>query len=168
MPIELISYPFEKPDDVNIIFGQAHFIKTVEDLHEALATSTPDIRFGLAFSEASGERLVRWSGNDQELIELAQRNVLAIAAGHCFLIMLRGAFPIHVLPAVRAVQEVCTIFCATANPAEVILADVEHGRAVLGVVDGLKPVGIETATDVAARQALLRRFGYKLGPMAES
>lgn len=168
MPIELISYPIEKPEDVNIIFGQAHFIKTVEDLHEALATSTPDIRFGLAFSEASGDRLVRWSGNDQELIDLAQRNVLAIAAGHCFLIMLRGVFPIHVLPAVRAVQEVCTIYCATANPTEVILADVEHGRAVLGVVDGLKPTGIETADDVAARQALLRRFGYKLGPVAES
>ena len=168
MPIELISYPIEKPEDVNIIFGQAHFIKTVEDLHEALATSTPDIRFGLAFSEASGDRLVRWSGNDQELIDLAQRNVVGIAAGHCFLIMLRGVFPIHVLPAVRAVQEVCTIYCATANPTEVILADVEHGRAVLGVVDGLKPTGIETAADVAARQALLRRFGYKLGPVAES
>jgi adenosine/AMP kinase len=168
MPIDLISYPIEKPEDVNIIFGQAHFIKTVEDLHEALATSTPDIRFGLAFSEASGERLVRWSGNDQELTALAQRNVLAISAGHCFLIMLRGAFPIHVLPAVRAVPEVCTIFCATGNPAEVILADVEHGRAVLGMVDGLKPLGVEKAADVTVRQALLRRFGYKLGPMAES
>lgn len=166
MPITLTSHGIEKPDDVNIIFGQSHFIKTVEDLHEALVGSVPGIRFGLAFSEASGDRLVRWSGNDHDLINLARRNVLEIAAGHCFLILLRDAFPINVLPAVRAVQEVCSVFCATANAAEVILADVGEGRAVLGVVDGSKPLGIESEADVQARQGLLRRFGYKLGPMA--
>ena len=164
MDISLTGHRIEKPDDVNIIFGQSHFIKTVEDLHEALVGSVPGIHFGLAFSEASGDRLVRWSGNDDELVELARRNVLGIAAGHCFLIMLRDAFPINVLPAVRAVQEVCTIFCATANPTEVILADTGDGRAVLGVVDGLKPLGVESEDDVRARQGLLRRFGYKLGP----
>lgn len=164
MPIELTSYRIEKPDDVNIIFGQSHFIKTVEDLYEALAGSVPGIRFGLAFSEASGDRLVRWAGNDQELIGIAQQNVLNIAAGHCFLIVLREAFPINVLPAVKAVQEVCNIYCATANPVEVILADTGEGRAVLGVVDGFKPVGIESEPDIQARQGLLRRFGYKQGP----
>jgi uncharacterized protein len=163
MPIELTSYEIEKPEDVNLIFGQSHFIKTVEDLHEALVGSVPGIQFGLAFSEASGDRLVRTSGTDVDLVDLANKNVLGIAAGHCFLIMLRNAFPINVLPAVKAVQEVCTIFCATANPVEVILADTGEGRAVLGVVDGMKPLGVETAEDVSARQGLLRRFGYKLG-----
>lgn len=164
MPIELTSHKIEIPDDLNLIFGQSHFIKTVEDLHEALAGSVPNLKFGLAFSEASGDRLVRVSGTDAELIKLAGTNVLEIASGHCFLILLRDAFPINVLPAVRAVQEVCSIFCATANPVEVILADTGEGRAVLGVVDGLKPVRIETDEDVAYRQGLLRRFGYKLGP----
>jgi adenosine/AMP kinase len=164
MPIELTSHKIEKPDDLNLIFGQSHFIKTVEDLHEALAGSVPGLKFGLAFSEASGDRLVRTSGTDPELVDLARRNVLGIAAGHCFLILLRDAFPINVLPAVRAVQEVCTVFCATANQVEVILADVGEGRAVLGVVDGLKPLGAETEEHVAQRQGLLRRFGYKLGP----
>ena len=168
MSITLASHRIEKPDDVNIIFGQSHFIKTVEDLHEALIGSVPGIHFGLAFSEASGDRLVRWSGNDDELVDLARRNVLEIAAGHCFLIMLRDAFPINVLPAIRSVQEVCTVFCATANPTEVILADVGDGRAVLGVVDGQKPRGIESAADVQARQGLLRRFGYKLGSTGEA
>lgn len=163
MPIELVSVRIEKPDEVNIIFGQSHFIKTVEDLHEALVTSVPGIRFGLAFSESSGPRLVRWSGTDPELTELARRNVLNIAAGHCFLVMLGNAYPINVLPAIRNVAEVCTIFCATANPVEVILADVGEGRAVLGVVDGLKPLGIEAEADVAKRQEFLRRIGYKLG-----
>jgi len=163
MPIELTSYKIDKPDDLNLIFGQSHFIKTVEDLYEALAGSVPGLKFGLAFSEASGDRLVRRAGTDDELVELATRNVLGIAAGHCFLIFLRDAFPINVLPAVHSVAEVCTIFCATANPVEVILADVGDGRAVLGVVDGYKPLGVESDEDVQARQALLRRFGYKLG-----
>jgi len=163
MAIELTSCKIEKPDDLNLIFGQSHFIKTVEDVHEALAGSIGGLKFGLAFSEASGDRLVRTSGTDEELVALAAKNVLNIAAGHCFLIFLRDAFPINVLPAIKAVQEVCGVFCATANAVEVILADTGEGRAVLGVVDGLKPLGIETADDVQARQALLRRFGYKLG-----
>jgi adenosine/AMP kinase len=163
MPIELTSWKIEKPDDLNLIFGQSHFIKTVEDLHEALAGSVAGLKFGLAFSEASGDRLVRTSGTDAELVALAADNVLNIAAGHCFLIFLRDAFPINVLPAIKAVQEVCTVFCATANPVEVILADVGEGRAVLGVVDGYKPLGIEADDDVRQRQGLLRRFGYKLG-----
>lgn len=163
MPVELTSCTIEKPDDLNLIFGQSHFIKTVEDLHEALVGSIGGLKFGLAFSEASGDRLVRTSGTDDELVALAAKNVLNIAAGHCFLIFLRDAFPINVLPAIKAVQEVCGVFCATANPVEVILADTGEGRAVLGVVDGFKPVGIEADDDVQARQALLRRFGYKLG-----
>ncbi len=164
MPIELTSHKIEKPDDLNLIFGQSHFIKSVEDLFEALAGSVPGLKFGLAFSEASGDRLVRTAGTDDELVDLAARNVMGISAGHCFLIFLRDAFPINVLPAVKSVQEVCTIFCATANPVEVILADTGEGRAVLGVVDGQKPLGVESADDVRARQGLLRRFGYKLGP----
>lgn len=164
MAIELTSHTIVKPDDVNLIFGQSHFIKSVEDLHEALTGSVPSLGFGLAFSEASGDRLVRISGTDQELVNLASKNVMGIAAGHCFLIFLRNAFPINVLPAVKAVQEVCTIFCATANQVDVILADTGQGRAVLGVVDGLKPLGVETEDDISQRQGLLRRFGYKLGP----
>lgn len=163
MPVELVSYAIQNPTGLNLIFGQSHFIKTVEDLYEALAGSVPGLKFGLAFSEASGERLVRRAGSDAELTELASRNVLEIAAGHCFLIFLREAFPINVLPAVKAVQEVCAIFCATANPVQVILADVGDGRAVLGVVDGFKPLGVESESHVRERQDLLRRFGYKLG-----
>ncbi len=163
MPIDLTSYVIENPDDLNVIFGQSHFIKTVEDLHEALAGSVPNLKFGVAFSEASGDRLVRVSGTDDELVDLAARNVMGISAGHCFLIFLRDAFPINVLPAVKAVQEVCTIFCATANSVEVILADTGEARAVLGVADGLKPLGVESESDIASRQGLLRRFGYKLG-----
>jgi uncharacterized protein len=161
--MELKTVPLEIPEGGNVILGQSHFIKTVEDLHEALAGSVAGLKFGLAFSEASGDRLVRTSGTDAELVALAADNVLNIAAGHCFLIFLRDAFPINVLPAIKAVQEVCTVFCATANPVEVILADVGEGRAVLGVVDGYKPLGIETDDDVRQRQGLLRRFGYKLG-----
>ncbi|MDW7982917.1 MAG: adenosine-specific kinase [Thermomicrobium sp.] len=164
MPIELVTVPIEKPDQVNIIFGHSHFIKTVEDLHEALVNAVPGIRFGLAFSEASGPRLVRWSGTDPELTELARRNVLNIAAGHCFLIMLGNAYPINVLPAVRNVVEVCTIFCATANPVSVVLADLGEQRAILGVADGFKPLGIEADQDIAKRMTFLRQIGYKLGP----
>ena len=163
MSVELVSYAIQNPTGLNLIFGHSHFIKTVEDLYEALAGSVPGLKFGLAFSEASGDRLVRRAGSDDELVELATRNVLEIAAGHCFLILLREAFPINVLPAVKAVQEVCTIFCATANPVRVILADVGDGRAVLGVVDGFKPLGVESRQQVVEREALLRRFGYKLG-----
>jgi uncharacterized protein len=160
--MELLTVKLDKPDEINLILGQAHFIKTVEDLHEALVTSVGGIRFGLAFCEASGPCLVRSSGTDPELVELAQRNALDLAAGHAFLILLRNAFPINVLNAVKNVPEVCHIFCATANPVEVIIAETEQGRGIVGVVDGFKSKGLETAADVDERTALLRRFGYKL------
>jgi len=159
--MELSVIPVRKPEDINIILGQSHFIKTVEDLHEALVGSVPGIQFGLAFCEASGPLLVRWSGTDAELTELARTSMYELGTGHAFLILLRNAFPINVLPAVRAVQEVCHIFCATANPIEVIVADTEQGRGILGVIDGYHTKGIETEQDIAERKALLRRFGYK-------
>lgn len=162
MAVNFISVTIQKPDTVNLILGQAHFIKTVEDLHEALVTAVPGIAFGLAFCESSGPCLVRWSGTDEELTELARSNAQAIGAGHSFLIFLRDCFPINVLQAIRQVPEVCGIYCATANPVEVILAETPHGRGIMGVVDGLSPKGIEQATDIAARKALLRQFGYKL------
>jgi hypothetical protein len=152
--------PIVKPDAVNFIFGQSHFIKTVEDLHEALVGAVPGIRFGLAFCEASGKRLVRWSGNDEAALALARDNALAIGAGHTFLIFLGdGFFPVNVLAAVRAVPEVCRIYCATANPTQVIVAQTELGRGVLGVVDGASPLGIETDADIAWRKDLLRKIG---------
>jgi uncharacterized protein len=155
--------PRRKPDAANFIFGQSHFIKTVEDLHEALVGAVPGIRFGLAFCEASGKRLVRWSGNDEAALALARDNALAIGAGHTFLIFLGdGFFPVNVLAAVRAVPEVCRIYCATANPTQVIVAQTELGRGVLGVVDGASPLGVETDADIAWRKDLLRKLGYKL------
>lgn len=160
--MEISSIRFDKPDDLNVILGQSHFIKTVEDLHEALVGAVPGLRFGIAFCESSGPRLVRWSGNDEELVDVAVRNARAIGAGHSFVIALREGFPINVLNAVKAVPEVCRIFCATANPLEVIVAETEQGRGILGVVDGGSPLGVETEEDVAERKALLRRFGYKL------
>ncbi len=162
MVVNLISVTIRKPDAVNLILGQAHFIKTVEDLHEALVTAVPGIAFGLGFCESSGPCLVRWSGTDQELVELARSNAEAIGAGHSFLILLRNCYPINVLPAIRQVPEVCGIYCATSNPVEVILAETTQGRGILGVVDGLPPKGIEQETDITARKALLRQFGYKL------
>lgn len=160
--MELLTVKIEKPDEINLILGQSHFIKTVEDLHEALVTCVGGIKFGLAFCEASGPCLVRVSGTDPELLELAQRNALKLSTGHAFLIFLRNAFPINVLNAVKNVPEVCSIFCATANPVQVIVGETEQGRAILGVVDGFKSQGIETAQDMEERKALLRRFGYKL------
>ncbi|WP_448003316.1 adenosine-specific kinase [Agromyces bauzanensis] len=154
--------PIEKPDDVNVVVGQAHFIKTVDDLHEALVGISPSLRFGVAFCEASGARLVRRSGNDPELVELATRNASAIAAGHAFVILLREGFPLNVLNPVKAVPEVCAIFCATANPVDILVAVTPRGRGVIGVVDGEPPVGVETDADVADRRALLRTIGYKL------
>ena len=153
----------DKPDDLNVVIGQAHFIKTVEDLHEALVGAVPGIQFGLAFCEASGPALVRWSGTDDELSAVARETMRELGAGHAFLILLRNAFPINVLPAVRAIQEVCGIYCATANPVQVIVAETEQGRGILGVIDGFHTLGIETDEDIAARKALLRRFGYKAG-----
>ena len=159
--MDLKTYAITVPDDVNLILGQSHFIKTVEDLHEALVNSVPGIAFGLAFCEASGPALVRWSGSDDELTERARTIMSELGTGHAFLILLRGAFPINVLPAVRAAPEVCHIFCATANPVQVIYANTEQGRGILGVVDGFHTKGIETEKDIAERKALLRRFGYK-------
>jgi uncharacterized protein len=160
--MKLITLRIEKPDDVNLILGQSHFIKTVEDLHEALVGSMPGIRFGLAFCEASGPCLVRASGTDSELADLAGKQALSIGAGHSFLIFLRNAFPINVLNALKMLPEVCQIFCATANLIEVVLAESDQGRGILGVIDGLRPKGIETEEHIADRKALLRRFGYKL------
>jgi uncharacterized protein len=152
----------DKPEDVNVVIGQAHFIKTVEDLHEALVGVSPSLRFGLAFCEASGPRLVRRTGNDADLVELATQAALAIAAGHCFVIFLREGFPINVLNPVKAVPEVCGIYCATANPVDVVVAVTPRGRGIVGVIDGQTPVGVETDQDVAARHDLLRAIGYKL------
>ena len=161
--MELSVVQVSKPETTNFILGQSHFIKTVEDLHEALVGTAPGIRFGLAFCEASGKRLVRWSGTDESMIDLACQNAMAIAAGHTFVIFLGdGFFPVNVLGAVRAVPEVCRIYCATANPTQVIIGQTDLGRSVLGVVDGAPPLGVETEADIAERKALLRRFGYKL------
>jgi adenosine/AMP kinase len=159
--MELRTVPIEKPEDVNLVLGQAHFIKTVEDLHEALVGAVPGIQFGVAFCESSGPALVRASGTSPEMVELARSNALRLAAGHVFLILLQNAYPINVLNAVKAVPEVCGIFCATANPVEVILAESEQGRGVMGVIDGVKTRGVESESDVSERKALLRRFGYK-------
>ena len=161
--VEWFSVSIENPDLLNLIFGQSHFIKTVEDLHEALVGAVPGIEFGVAFCEASGPALVRTSGTSEEMIALASKNALKIAAGHSFLIFIKNAFPINVLNAVKSVPEVCHIFCATANQVEVILAAGEQGRAVLGVVDGMSPKGIEGEAETAERKAMLRNFGYKLG-----
>jgi len=160
--LELKVVTLDKPEDVNLILGQAHFIKTVEDLHEAMVGSVPGVKFAVAFCESSGPALVRWSGNDDALLDLAKRNALALSAGHVFIILMRGAFPINVLNEVKRVPEVCTIFCATANAVQVVVAETEQGRGVLGVVDGVKTKGVETAEHIAERKELLRRFGYKL------
>lgn len=162
MAIELKVVKIEKPDEVNMILGQSHFIKTVEDLHEALVTSVPGIKFGLAFCESSGPALVRWSGTDDELIELARRNAFELGAGHAFLIFLRDCFPINVLNAVKNVPEVCRIYCATANPVEVVIAETEQGRGILGVIDGVRSKGIEAEEQIRERKEFLRKIGYKL------
>ncbi|RDI94532.1 adenosine monophosphate-protein transferase [Meiothermus sp. QL-1] len=162
--MELRVVPVEKPENLNLILGMSHFIKTVEDLHEALVTAVPGIRFGLAFCEASGKRLVRRSGTDPHLVDLAVRNALAIGAGHSFLIVLgEGFYPINVLHAVKACPEVVRIFAATANPLAVVVAEEGEQRGILGVLDGYKPLGVEGEEDVAWRKDLLRRLGYKVG-----
>ena len=160
--MELTTVRIEKPDAVNFILGQTHFIKSVEDLHEALVNSVPGIRFGLAFCEASGKCLVRWSGSDEALIALATQNALVLAAGHAFIVFLgEGFYPVNVLNAVKQVPEVCHIFCATANPTEAIVAETEQGRAILGVVDGFRSKGVEDEEGIAWRRNLLRQIGYK-------
>jgi hypothetical protein len=161
--MELISVTVDKPEAVNFILGQSHFIKTVEDLHELLVSTVPGIKFGLAFCEASGKCLVRCSGTDPAMIDLARKNALAISAGHSFLVFLaEGFYPINVLNGIKMAAEVCHIFCATANPAEVIIAETQQGRAILGVVDGYKPQGVEGDEDIAWRKNFLRMIGYKL------
>ncbi|MDL9981504.1 adenosine-specific kinase [Microbacterium candidum] len=162
MAVDIEVVPLDKPDDVNVIVGQSHFIKTVEDLHEALAGVGGVLRFGVAFCEASGARLVRHTGNDDDLVELAVNASVAIAAGHVFVIMLRDGFPVNVLNQVKAVPEVCTVYCATANPVQILVAVTEGGRGVTGVIDGEPPVGVETERDIADRRELLRAIGYKL------
>jgi len=162
--MELSIVKIEKPADVNLILGQSHFIKTVEDIHEALVTAVPGIKFGLAFCESSGAALVRWTGTDEEMMELAKKNALALSAGHAFIIFLApGFYPINVLNAVKMVPEVCRIFCATANPVEVIIAETEQGRGILGVIDGIKTKGVEDEEGIAWRKGFLRKIGYKLG-----
>lgn len=163
--LQLLTVPVDNPDNLNLILGQTHFIKSVEDIHEALFETVPGIQFGLAFCEASGKRLVRHSGTDGALTELACRNAQAIGAGHSFLLFLgQGFFPVNVLPKVRNVPEVCRVFCATANPVEVIVAETGQGRSILGVVDGFAPLGIENDEEILARKTLLREFGYKAQP----
>lgn len=160
MELELVS--IEKPEEINFVLGQSHFIKTVEDIHEALVSTVPGIRFGLAFCEASGKCLIRWSGTDEQMIELAQKNAQKIGAGHSFILFLgSGYYPINVLNALRNVPEVCRIFCATANPTQVIVAQSEQGRGILGVIDGFSPKGIEGEEDIAWRKNFLRQIGYK-------
>jgi hypothetical protein len=160
--VELKVLKIKKPDEINIILGQAHFIKAVEDLYEALVNNVPGIKFGLAFVESSGACKIRSEGNDTQLQELAQDNALEIGAGHAFIIFIKNAYPINVLNAIKAIPEVCTIYCASANPVEVIIAETDMGRGILGVIDGLKPKGIESEEDIAWRKDFLRKTGYKL------
>ena len=162
--MELQIVAIEKPEEMNIILGMSHFIRTVEDLHEAMVTSSPQVKFGLAFCEASGDRLVRRSGTDPELTELAAKNMLKVGAGHSFLIMLAPGmiFPLHVLRSVRQVPEVCNIFCATGNQVEVVVAQTELGRGIMGVIDGQSPLGVEGPEDEEKRRSFLRTIGLKL------
>jgi uncharacterized protein len=162
--MQLTMVPIQKPEAVNFILGQSHFIKTVEDLHEALVNAVPGIQFGLAFCESSGACLVRWSGTNPMMIDLAKQNALAVGAGHSFIIFLgEGWYPINVLKAVQQVPEVCRIFCATANPTQVIVAEEGNGRGILGVIDGEKPKGLEDEEGIAWRKSFLRMIGYKIG-----
>ncbi len=161
--MEIKTIKIEKPEPINFILGQSHFIKTVEDIHEALVTCVPGIKFGLAFCEASGDCLVRWTGTDEAMIELAKKNALAIGAGHSFILFLaEGFFPINVLNAIKMIPEVARVFCATANPTEVLVAETEQGRGILGVVDGFSPKGVEDEKGIEWRKNFLRMIGYKL------
>ena len=159
--MELKTVAVEKPADLNFILGQSHFIKTVEDLYEAIVSTNPAMRFGIAFCESSGPALVRYVGNDPKLLELAKRNALALSCGHCFIIFMEGGYPVNILNAIKSVPEVCTVFCATANAVEVIIAETEQGRGILGVIDGVKSKGVESESDIRARKDFLRKIGYK-------
>ncbi len=161
--MQLSTLKIDKPEEINFVLGQTHFIKSVEDIHEAMVQAVPGIKFGLAFCEASGAMLVRWTGTDEAMIELARRNALALSAGHAFILFLGpGFFPVNVLNALKMVPEVCRIFCATANPVEVVIAETDQGRGILGVIDGGRSKGIEDETGIAWRKDLLRKIGYKL------
>jgi uncharacterized protein len=163
MPVKLTTIRIDKPEEINFVLGQSHFVKTVEDIHEALVQTVPAIKFGLAFCEASGALLVRWTGTDGSMIDLAKRNALALSAGHSFILFLGpGFFPINVLNTIKNVPEVCGIFCATSNPVEVVIAETDQGRGIMGVIDGGTSVGIEDAAGIAWRKDLLRKIGYKL------
>jgi adenosine/AMP kinase len=160
--MNLTTIRIDKPDDMNFILGHSHFIKTVEDLYEAIVQTNPAMKFGIAFCEASGPTLVRFVGNEPSLIELAKENAMAIGAGHSFIIFMQGGFPINILNAIKNIPEVCRVFCATSNPTEVVIAETDQGRAILGVVDGFRTKGIETETDIKKRKDFLRMIGYKL------
>lgn len=161
--LELKTVKIEKPEDMNFILGQTHFIKSVEDIYEAIMNSVPGAKFGIGFCEASGDCLVRIEGNDDELKELAKKNALAIGAGHSFIVFMRGCYPINILNAIKNLPEVCGIFCATANPVDAIIAENGQGRGILGVIDGFKPNGVEGAENAGCRKHFLRKIGYKLG-----
>ncbi len=161
--MELKTVKIQPPKDCNVILGQAHFIKTAEDLYEALINSTPTIKFGLGFCESSGPCLVRYEGNDEELRRLAAEKTFEISCGHIFLVYLKNAYPLNVLDKIKKVPEVCTVYAASANPLEVLVAETEQGRGIVGVVDGHKSKGIETDKDIAERRGFLRKIGYKLG-----
>ena len=160
--MELKTVKIEKPEELNFILGQSHFIKTVEDIHEAVVQTNPNIKFGLGFCESSGPALVRWTGNDPSLVELAKKNALNLSCGHSFILFLDKGFPVNILNAIKNLPEVCSIYCATANPVEVIIAETEQGRGILGVIDGINTKGIESENDIKTRKDFLRKIGYKL------
>ncbi len=160
--MELKVVKIDKPEDINFILGQSHFIKTVEDIYEAIVQTNPQMKFGLGFCESSGKALVRWTGNDDKLIEMAKKNAVSLSCGHCFILFMEHGFPVNILNAIKNIPEVCTIYCATANAAEVIIAETEQGRGILGVIDGIKTKGIETGDDIKWRKDFLRNIGYKL------
>ncbi len=161
MSVKIDVVRIDIPEGTNVILGQSHFIKTVEDLYETLASSSPSIKFGIAFSEASGKRLIRYDGNDEELVKLAIENLKKIAAGHTFIVYLKNGYPINVLNRIKSVEEVVRIFAATANPLQVLVAETDQGRGIIGVVDGYTPLGVEGEADIKERKELLRKFGYK-------
>jgi adenosine/AMP kinase len=159
--MEIKVVKINKPEEMNFILGQSHFIKTVEDLHEAIISTVPQMKFGLAFCESSGPALVRYSGNEARLIDLAKKNALSLSAGHSFIIFMEKGYPVNILNTIKNVPEVCRIFCATANPVEVIIAETESGRGILGVIDGIKARGVEGEVDIEWRKEFLRKIGYK-------
>jgi len=161
--MELKLVRIEKPADMNFILGQSHFIKTVEDIHEAVVSTNPGMKFGLAFCESSGPALVRFTGNDANLMELAKQNASRLSCGHCFILFMDDGYPINILNTIKNLPEVCNIYCATANPVEIVVAESEQGRGIMGVIDGVKSKGIETESDIRTRKEFLRKIGYKLG-----